>query len=49
MTEYEALGIVLDLASQNALEDDTELVEQYSLQQEALEIVNEMYERLEMA
>lgn len=51
MTDYEALGIVLDLASQIALdEQEAEIYnvqEQYEYQQEAFRVVNELCERLE--
>ena len=51
MTDYEALGIILDLAGQNALdEQDAELEnmqEQYAYQQEAFRLVGDLYERWE--
>jgi hypothetical protein len=51
MTDYEALGIVLDLASQNALdEQDAEIEnmqEQYEYQQEAFRVIGELWDRLE--
>lgn len=37
MTDYEALGIVLDLALQNALADSDEMSEEYRKQQQALD------------
>lgn len=50
MTNYEALDIILDLASQNALdEQDAEIYnvqEQYEYRQEAFRVVNELCERL---
>ena len=54
MTQYEALGIVLDLAAQNQLDPESPeveehgLVEQATLQQEALAMVEEMFHHLEM-
>lgn len=49
MTDYEALGIVLDLAIQSALEDSDEMPEEYYTQQQALDridhILNVWYEQ----
>ena len=49
MTQLEALEIVLDLASQNALDekavqDDPDLEDEQNLQEDALEIVSKMIE-----
>ena len=40
MTDYEALGIVLDLAIQSALEDSDEMPEEYYTQQQALDRID---------
>lgn len=52
MTKHKALGIVLDLASQNALSEEdadlNDLREQYNLQREALEIIEELLGNLGM-
>ena len=37
MTDYEALGIVLDLALQNSLDDSDEMQEEFRKQQEAID------------
>lgn len=49
MTEYEALGIILDMASRGAIDsDDPRLAEQVEAQEEAMDIVYEVYNRLEL-
>ena len=53
MTQFEALEIVLHLASQNALDDeqvqdDPDLEDEQNLQEDALEIVSKMMEKMKV-